>query len=110
MKKFDIVTCVHKIEFTPRHERIFSFARDKLKVGGYFYLTTGKQSFFKEWFRKRKIVNVYEGNPYYKIGPYTFRSRSELIRTSRKFDFKLQFSGARVVLGHSYNWLIFQKI
>lgn len=117
----DAVTCFHKIEFTPNWERIVREAFRVLKPGGYLFISTSQPSFAKRFFDMSRAYflswpnkpNVYDGNPYYKIGPFGRRNLSSVSEVGKQAGFCIRSSGVErvhgAVLGHDYGWILFSK-
>lgn len=121
-KEFDAVTCIHKIEFTPEWERLIQEAFRVLKPGGCLFVSTMQPSFLKRCFDVIRSYfhayqyrpNVYDGNPFYKIGPFASRDLKYLMRVGEISGFNIVSHGVdRVSSGalvkHDYGWVLFQK-
>lgn len=120
---FDIVTFVHKAEFNPNIDKALTEFNRILKPGGYIFVTTTHMTWYKRlsyWLRfkykkfiKREIVNVYENNPYYKIGPFRYLKPNKLKKLAAKSGFRHVDSGTETVdvgrLDHRFFWMIYQK-
>lgn len=91
------VTCVHKVEFMPDLECLFSEAHRVLERGGLLFVTFPRRSWW-QIFRERvlrrgqqlsgAILNVYDGNPFYKIGPYNEVSLKQVRRIMTSLGFE----------------------
>lgn len=92
-----LVTCVHKVHFMPNLEDLFSEAHRVLEQGGLLFISFPHRS---RWqiFRDRVLrikqqlrgepVNVYDGNPFYKIGPYNEVSVKQICRIMTSLGFE----------------------
>jgi hypothetical protein len=76
--KFGVITYVLQADFTPQHKKLIKNACELLEKDGYFYIAVLRDRLYKRIILKikdvvrkleRKRKNVYEGSPYYKIGP-----------------------------------------
>jgi nitroreductase/ubiquinone/menaquinone biosynthesis C-methylase UbiE len=117
----DVVTCFHKLEFTPQWEGMLKEAVRVLRPGGSLLVTTMKRSFVREMlqavrsrWKRRGPRNVYDGNPYYKIGPYAYRSFSNIRRVGMEAGLFCQDTGTESTSGggaltHRYTWGVFVK-
>ncbi len=95
----DVVTCVFQSTFTPQFQSLLESGVKNLKVGGYFYLVHGQESFTKRLIRfgrrlQRQLrglpVNIYEGNPYFRIGPYQHRSVSAIRKNLQSLGLQIR--------------------
>lgn len=114
----DIVTWVHKIDFSPVRGELFAEARRILKPGGYLYITVPMQSVRS---RLRRLIrnlkkllrgetfNVYENNPYYKIGPLEIVKPRTIQGMAVQAGFVPEAAGVRRVSGEAYIWQIYRK-
>ena len=77
---FDAVSFVFQADFTPELDCLIRQAYAKLKSGGYFFAAVADDIFYKKIAKKfvslfktvvlRERLNVYEGNPFFKEGPF----------------------------------------
>jgi len=79
----DCALLLNKIEFEPAPALLLAKLKGKLRAGGKLLLTVMlKGSSFERYLRARylsvKIKDVYEDNPFYKIGPFTFMSERQI--------------------------------
>ncbi len=119
---FDAVTCIHKIEFTPEWERLIQEAYRVLKPGGRLFVSTMQPSFLKYLIDSIRACihaprfrpNVYDGNPFYKIGPFAVRDLKQVMDVGRRTGFDVDAQGVERVSGggaikHVYGWIVFSK-
>lgn len=102
----DLATCLHKLEFDAAPRATVSAAAGALRPGGTLLLTASRLrpaaklsralGRLKDWLRG-KTRNVYEGSPYYKIGPRRAISRRELASLATGAGLKIKSSGEREV-------------
>ncbi len=83
----DAVSFVFQSDFTPDLQVLLQSASASLKVGGKFFIATVEDTWYKRMrdagrrvIRKLggKKLNIYEGNPFYKVGPREPRSLATL--------------------------------
>ena len=95
----DVVTCIFQSTFTPAFESLLVSGVKNLKSGGYLYLVHGQESFNKRLIRfgrrlQRQLsglpVNIYEGNPYFRIGPYQHRTVSEIRKNLQSLGLQIK--------------------
>ncbi len=93
-KKFDFMTFIFQLNFTPSVDSLLLNCGRILKNDGLFIVAVVHQS----WYRKiaiklkniylkyilKKEINIYENNTYYKIGPIEQYSKSEVISLFNK--------------------------
>lgn len=102
-KKFDLVTCVHKLQFIPNYATLLENSADLVKSDGYLVVAFDTQS-RSAWFMKKiflyakslfsgQIFNVYENNPYYKIGPYRAVPKKNIFNVLKRLKFSLVEDG-----------------
>lgn len=99
----DVATMVFQLEFTPNVSALLASLRQCMAVDGTFFLASVNQVFWRRWWQwlyrfvqvtiKRKQFNIYENNPFYKIGPYQYRSPRTVRKLLRQAGFKVQRSG-----------------
>lgn len=121
---FDLVSCVHKIEFTPGYDRVLADAAARLAPGGRLFVTTAAEPALKRWARairtaslvaRGETVNVYEHNSTYKIGPFARRHPSAIRAALASSGLQLRGEGYRSVAGsgrfapHRFWWGIFER-
>ena len=119
---YDAVTCFHKIEFTPDWEDLMKEAQRVLKPGGMLFISTMQPTWFKYLFDLLRSVfagpglhpSVYDGNPFYKIGPFGYRRLSRIRSICRAIGFDEMASGIDFASGggkvrHRYGWAVFIK-
>lgn len=78
-KTIDCVSFVFQTEFTPKLELLLDNVVSKVKPGGKIFAAHITQAWYRRlaftirsWYKRvflQKFVNVYENNPFYKIGP-----------------------------------------
>ena len=92
-----LVTCVHKVEFMPNLEVLFSEAHRILERGGLLFISLPyfswwqrfRERVFRKWQQWRGAhVNVYDGNPFYKIGPYNEVSLKQICKITTSLGFE----------------------
>jgi nitroreductase/ubiquinone/menaquinone biosynthesis C-methylase UbiE len=117
----DLVTCVHKIEFTPNWRELIAESARMLRPGGAFFLTTMQPPVWRRLFDMVRwyfsidgTTNVYDGNPFYKIGPFSYRSMKEIRRICKNVGLECSSYGKETVSGggklsHTYAWMLFTK-
>ena len=117
------VTCVHKVEFMPDLEALFSEVYRVLERGGLLFISLPGRSWsqglrervLRKWQQWRGApVNVYEGNPYYKIGPYNEVSLKQVCKIMTALGFEtikvdLISYECKLQEVHSYYSLLFKK-
>lgn len=108
----DLVTFVHKAWFVPRVEIVCKEACRVLKPGGHFFLTLPRETFkerasffLRRIFFWRETGNVYEKNPYYKIGPWHFVSARQCAIEATRAGFSLSLEGSL----SSGSWMLYEK-
>lgn len=120
-EKFDFVTCIHKLQFTPNRYLLLKNSANLVKEKGYYVLAFDMQSPLLWLFRKiilrvRGLIfnqrfNVYENNPYYKIGPYKSVSKSVTLGVMKRLGFTKIAEG--IILSHKHSnrtyYVIFRK-
>ncbi|MCB9814264.1 nitroreductase family protein [Candidatus Nomurabacteria bacterium] len=102
-KLFDLVTIIHRLQFMPHYETLLKESAGLVKSGGYMVVAVDNQSslvwflrktFIKfKCFLKKETFNVYENNPYYKIGPYSVVSHKFIKSKLNQLGFNLVTSG-----------------
>lgn len=121
-KNYDAATFVFQAEFNPDLESIIKNTSLVLKKQGIFFIAFVQESFYRriaKWIKLihtkyllHKAVNIYENNPFYKIGPRvelsikdveSICSRNNLNLLSRE-DFKTEN------LGRTLEILVFTKV
>ena len=123
----DIETCIHKFEFTPKDhiQKIIKEAYRIIKPGGFIFITTANESRFKIILRQilkfyfkiftKETVNVYENNPFFKIGAFKQRSSGFIKLSLKSAGFKHKAIGkVKVKQGgrfshHCFNWYLYSK-
>ncbi|MDA8597040.1 nitroreductase family protein [Candidatus Pacebacteria bacterium] len=103
-ESFELVTLVHKLNFTPNPAALVREGARVLKKDGLFLVTSEPYNFWKSagyWLRKfwlcrikGKSCNVYDNNPYYKIGPYKKRDLASLEKLCKNSGLRLVKRGA----------------
>lgn len=121
---FDLVTCVHKLEFTPGYERVLADAASHLAPGGRLFVTTTVESLSKRAAKvvrraslraRGAVINVYENNPTYKIGPFAPRNAKDVRAVLASSGLHLRAEGLRTVPGsgrfapHRFWWGVFDQ-
>lgn len=105
---FDLITIVHKLEFTPGHGRLLADAASALAPGGRLFVTTGVEPAAKRWARavrraaaavRGEVTNVYENSPAYKIGPHRARRPRDLRVRITSAGLRAAAEGFRAVPG-----------
>ena len=91
------VTCVHKVEFIPNLAALLSEAHRVLEPGGLIFISLPGRN-WQQRTRERGLterqqprgapVNVYDGNPFYKIGPYTEVSLKQVRKVTASLGFE----------------------
>ncbi len=101
-RSVDLVTCVYQSSFTPAFDDLLLEIYRVLKPGGKLFLVHGKESWFK--YARRQIfqnivsllssrhVNIYERNPYFRIGPYSHKSLLTIQKKLKKAGFRNHLS------------------
>lgn len=121
-KYFSLITHIFQLDFTPQADNLVLSAGHKLKDGGYFLVVLHQDSLAKLYLRKiqkkykqifKKIVyNIYENNPYYKIGPKGYIGDKNIISLFSKNGLSLVEKGlvAKYNLnGSSIKYYLFKK-
>lgn len=100
----DVVTAVEKLQFTPNLEALVREVARVLKSGGQFYVTLEKKPWLKRLYYACMTLyrtyspfvtsNVYEGSPYYKIGPYREVRMASLKKTCSRYGMSIQATGS----------------
>lgn len=121
---FDLVTCMHKLEFSVGHEQVLAQAAARLAPGGRLFVTTTAEAGLKRWARALRMtllrargetVNVYENSPTYKIGPFAARRPADIRAALASSGLQLRAEGRRVVPGsgrfapHRFWWGVFER-
>jgi len=121
---YNVVTCIHKLQFTPDRQALLAECARVLKPGGKLVVSFDQESVLKrviEWLRnhvwyktKGKIRNVYENNKNYKIGPKKQLSMRVVKKQTQECGLSLQYNeiytrdvGARI--NHTYHYAVFEK-
>lgn len=96
---FDLMSFVFQDTFTPDLDKLISSINTKLKPGGYIFVATIRELPYKRFIKKiikfykknilRETYNIYENNPYYKIGPVKWTGDKKIINTFKKRKLKL---------------------
>src|SRR3989344_3270 len=96
---FDVVSFVFQASFTPNLEVLIENSSNALKSGGTFFITSVHESLYRKFGRSiknlykkvilRKTINIYENNPFYKIGPNSGLSRKDIIELCQKHHLSL---------------------
>lgn len=100
-RSFGAITFVFQTSFTPHLERLVHDSVRLLEPGGVFFLSWVEEALprrlvkkVRTWIsRRNKISNVYEGNPFYRIGPYEERSLSEIDRCMQRAGYERMTEG-----------------
>jgi hypothetical protein len=97
-KRYQAVTVVFKLEFTPNPYRLLLSATSQLELNGALYVAIEVKSLFRRmydfWINKIKPIlnrepsNVYENNPYYKVGLRQEISTYTLDQWCKKLGYK----------------------
>lgn len=100
---YDIISLVHKLQFMPTYQTFLIDLVKSIKSGGFLFVAFDTQTnitrFFKEArlrtlaFIKGEKYNVYENNPYYKVGPYAPVSTAKVNQILKNNNFDLIQSG-----------------
>lgn len=121
-KKFDLATLIFQVNFTPELDKLLTSIYDSLSDHGSIFVTivaTNKLKvilknifeFYKKYFKK-EIFNIYENNPYYKIGPIKYMSSSQILSIFKKHGFKINKKGLILKSqagGITVNYFLFKK-
>jgi nitroreductase len=92
----DVATLVFQAEFTPQFPALLQSIQTTLSSGGTLYLATIEESIIKRVGRRLHVlramlrgkqVNIYEHNPFYRIGPRQLRRRGWIRRQLRRAGF-----------------------
>ncbi len=121
---YNVASCVHKLEFNPDPSGLLQEAGRLLHSGGALFVTTSQERWIKRYAKRmqrwkrqwvnHEIVNVYENNPFYKIGPMKQRTPAQIKTWAEAASLSLESSGYETVLGsgtvpHTYYWAIYKK-
>lgn len=100
--KFDIATLVLQASFTPKLDSLLSSIYDRLESDGSLMICDVSESWLKATFRvlkniklrfiDKKEINIYENNPFYRIGPRKNYSAKSLESKLLKAGFKITTS------------------
>lgn len=123
-KSFDVITFIHKVEFSVDLPELFHQSVKVLNKGGIFFITTTNDPFYVRIVRKvrrlknkyvdREVTNVYENSPYYKIGPFKQLRSKEIDRLLEKEGIQKVNSGKKKLRGvgylpHTFYWAVYKK-
>lgn len=121
-QSFDLITNIFQLDFTPDIDRLIFSASKILKNDGYFLVVCQQDNFMKLLLKKiqkkykqtfkKTVYNIYENNPYYKIGPKNNLSDRYIISLFKKRGLKLLEKGllARYHMhGSRLTYYLFQK-
>lgn len=94
----DVISFIFQANFTPKLDCLLNEAHAKLKSGGYFFAASVEDMCYKKIVKwlilqcrslfLRETVNVYENNPFFKLGPFKNVTGSELIGYMKGVGFK----------------------
>lgn len=98
-ESFDFVSLVHKIQFLPNPYQVLEKCCELVSGNGHLVLAFDTQGLMK-WgvrrlalrikaFLKGESFNVYENNPYYKVGPYHPVSKKRCLAILKQHGFKV---------------------
>ncbi|HEC35044.1 MAG TPA: methyltransferase domain-containing protein [Anaerolineae bacterium] len=97
---FDVITCVNKIEFIPNPENLFRSWHRIAKPNAYLFLTTtsfwSPFAFWALYKVFRGTGNVYENNPFYRIGPFRFRPPWQVMYWLKKSGWTVRKAGIQL--------------
>ncbi len=112
----DIVTFVYQSSFTPQLEKLLDEIRRVVKPQGFIFLVHGQEHWWKyysrrckQWIRalvSRYPVNIYEGNPYFRLGPYQHMTLRTLRQKLKKASFNIRQSQVSVQKGLISSYLL----
>lgn len=94
-----LITLIYQAEFTPDLKTLFLNIRHQLTPDGLFFLATYNESWYKKlakkiinYWRARhgQPTNIYENNPFYRVGPINFLSDRTLKKIAGAADLVLQ--------------------
>lgn len=110
-KPTDVITCVFKLEHTPQWERLMTNSLAQLTPDGICCVAIIDEPLIKrlrnalrQWIArhiKHEVVNVYEKNPYYRIGPCAAVSPRAVVAWARANDLIVQKQERHSIRGDS---------
>lgn len=100
--RFDVATLVLQANFTPELDSLLGSIYNRLESNGSLMICDVSESWFKVFFRvlknlklrllDKKEINIYENNPFYRIGPRKNHSAKSLEDRLIKAGFKITIS------------------
>ncbi len=118
-ESFDFITFVFQINFTPDLSTLLNSANSRLRKGGMVFVSVVRESWYRRLAKRIKIfklkiigkeVNIYENNPYYKIGLVRNYSKKQICKLFNKIGYRtFKYDCAKKKMGVSLEFYIFQK-
>lgn len=93
----DVITCAYQLPFLPDYTDVVHIAAQKIKVNGLYLVSMAQESAVKKiahlglrYLRRilGKPTNVYEGNPFYKIGKKYHHRNAVIVACIERYGFK----------------------
>ena len=95
---FDFISFITQLDFTPKSNELLESAISKLNTDGYLFVSVIRNRWYKRVvlflmklprFIMGKYNNIYEGNTYYKIGPYSYKNLNQTVTFLDNLGLKL---------------------
>lgn len=96
--KFDVATLIFQAEFTPQLSDLLKSVNSRLESGGVVFIATVDEVWWRRLMRWLRSIgqiiigrpsNIYEGNPFYKIGPRRHLGHNDILRLAQGFSWNL---------------------